>query len=318
MAYQVVKTVKGHKYLYLQRSYREGGRVRTESQYLGAVDSSGALNKAAPPPDTHHNRPSDKPLSGNNELSLQKPAFKLKEKYLKISEAGYTREYQRHVSRLQSMGVGAEHFPRITIKHSTKGYGYHKAAFKNEIVVTAPKGQGNREKLRKAYREALHHSFINTLERKAPDQLHPFKYAFDTSYQRTQDALTNYLRNCNSSGSFARIVALKWFCRMNPVPTGKRSKLKPEQLGIVEYGNRKDWKQEYSVLMAEIDKKGTDKLRKQAQAEIAKATRTQQNHIKKKSFFWIRRRRTIKRQQAKIQANREMLNKLDLVERWVL
>ena len=39
--YQVVKTINGRKYLYRQRTYRAGGRVRTESQYVGAVDESG-------------------------------------------------------------------------------------------------------------------------------------------------------------------------------------------------------------------------------------------------------------------------------------
>lgn len=35
--YRVVKTVKGRRYAYLQRSWREGKRVRTESRYLGPV-----------------------------------------------------------------------------------------------------------------------------------------------------------------------------------------------------------------------------------------------------------------------------------------
>src|SRR5438477_11523915 len=37
MAYIVIKTIKGRQYQYRQRSYREGGRVRTESIYLGPV-----------------------------------------------------------------------------------------------------------------------------------------------------------------------------------------------------------------------------------------------------------------------------------------
>jgi|GEM_PF-5171587 len=33
----VTKTVKGRKYLYSQRSYREGGKVKTESLYIGPI-----------------------------------------------------------------------------------------------------------------------------------------------------------------------------------------------------------------------------------------------------------------------------------------
>src|SRR3982750_3077664 len=36
--YRVVKTVKGHRYLYEQRSWREGKKVRTESRYIGPAD----------------------------------------------------------------------------------------------------------------------------------------------------------------------------------------------------------------------------------------------------------------------------------------
>jgi hypothetical protein len=35
--YRVVKTIKGRKYVYLQRSYRVGGKVKTESRYVGPL-----------------------------------------------------------------------------------------------------------------------------------------------------------------------------------------------------------------------------------------------------------------------------------------
>jgi hypothetical protein len=43
--YHVVKTVKGHRYLYLQRSWREGTRVRTESRYVGPVSGDGGQGR---------------------------------------------------------------------------------------------------------------------------------------------------------------------------------------------------------------------------------------------------------------------------------
>ena len=35
--YRVVKTIKGHPYVYQQRTWREGKKVRTESRYVGPV-----------------------------------------------------------------------------------------------------------------------------------------------------------------------------------------------------------------------------------------------------------------------------------------
>lgn len=38
--YIVIKTIKGHRYRYRQRTWREGKHVRTESHYLGPADGT--------------------------------------------------------------------------------------------------------------------------------------------------------------------------------------------------------------------------------------------------------------------------------------
>lgn len=38
MTYRVIKTVKGRRYIYEQRTWREGKRVRSESRYIGPAD----------------------------------------------------------------------------------------------------------------------------------------------------------------------------------------------------------------------------------------------------------------------------------------
>src|ERR1700692_3349361 len=38
MAYEVIKTISGRQYRYLQETYRESGRGRTRNTYLGPVD----------------------------------------------------------------------------------------------------------------------------------------------------------------------------------------------------------------------------------------------------------------------------------------
>jgi hypothetical protein len=40
--YTVTKTIKGRKYLYLQMTYRDGGKVKTKNKYLGPASSKGA------------------------------------------------------------------------------------------------------------------------------------------------------------------------------------------------------------------------------------------------------------------------------------
>ena len=44
--YIVIKTIKGRQYQYQQRTYREGGRVRTESVYMGPIGGGIRRQKA--------------------------------------------------------------------------------------------------------------------------------------------------------------------------------------------------------------------------------------------------------------------------------
>ena len=50
MVYKVKKRIKGRLYLYEQRSWREGGKVKTFSRYLGPVGAGeGNTREAARP-----------------------------------------------------------------------------------------------------------------------------------------------------------------------------------------------------------------------------------------------------------------------------
>ena len=51
LSYTVIKTIKGRRYVYEQRTWRDGKRVRTESRYLGPADGrqrpKGLIRKVA-------------------------------------------------------------------------------------------------------------------------------------------------------------------------------------------------------------------------------------------------------------------------------
>jgi hypothetical protein len=47
--YRVVKTIKGHRYEYLQRTWREGKKVRTESRYVGPAEVAQGGAPGRPP-----------------------------------------------------------------------------------------------------------------------------------------------------------------------------------------------------------------------------------------------------------------------------
>jgi hypothetical protein len=44
--YRVIKTIKGHRYIYEQRTWREGKKVRTKSRYVGPADGEAPRSSA--------------------------------------------------------------------------------------------------------------------------------------------------------------------------------------------------------------------------------------------------------------------------------
>jgi hypothetical protein len=65
--YQVVKTIKGHRYVYQQRTWREGKHVRTESRYVGPADPEERAGSSPSPQLTLHTTP-EKETPGSGEL----------------------------------------------------------------------------------------------------------------------------------------------------------------------------------------------------------------------------------------------------------
>jgi hypothetical protein len=45
--YRVIKTIKGHHYIYEQQTFREGGRVRTRNRYLGPAGEDRGIGSSS-------------------------------------------------------------------------------------------------------------------------------------------------------------------------------------------------------------------------------------------------------------------------------
>lgn len=68
MSYIVIRTIKGRQYRYRQRSYRDGGRVRTISEYLGPVGNAGKHVQDLAPKTTPRRKIFDPPFDPESVL----------------------------------------------------------------------------------------------------------------------------------------------------------------------------------------------------------------------------------------------------------
>lgn len=344
MAYRVIKTVKGIAYEYEQRSYRLGGQVKTESRYIGPASGSTARPGAGPagdpgpeepgrqgaPPyaDAGMDRaataaPSD-PEAHQAERSGQvrteseapgkpeKPRLSLQIKAnleaLKISADSIEAEHKKHLARLEQSGIDPALLPRISIEHGAS-VTHQKKAFRRAYTVTVPKRTaGNRQKLRTEYRKALGRATIDAIEQSQPETYARLAFAFDASFRASQHALNRYLLNTDDPDKWIKAFALKAFGYMNQV-----EQTTPDSIGLIDYGERKDWKGEFAELFAAVQGKGFDEVQAKSKQELANARRAETAAIKKKTIWIFARRRAIKRAQARIQAHQENLRKLQIL-----
>lgn len=322
VAYRVVKWVKGIAYEYEQRSFRVGNQVRTESVYIGPA-AGGNLHSLQSPtshPTTPDNTLSSPSPSKARRLSLQKPAtssssaplvLKVDVSRYRMSVLGLQAEHRRLAARLERLGVSA--LSEIRIEHGA--FGHHKKLLRNIYSVTVPRfGSVNREKLRSEYRKATARATLDGLAQSCPDAFAELAYAFDASHRATQRALTSYLLATEDPEKWIKAFALKVFGYMNPVAGGR---LASDALGVVEYGDRKDWQTEFCSLYAAVQKKGYARFQQDILHQLQNARRAEAAAIRKKTVWRFARRRAVRRARARIDANVEILHKLLLMKSMV-
>ncbi|MBF0382735.1 MAG: hypothetical protein HQL69_17065 [Magnetococcales bacterium] len=240
------------------------------------------------------------------------PSLKVKvnlEKYA-ISHNAMKRDLGNALKILKNIGVNTTSFPNIQLQHG-KTVQYYKKALSSTIAVTLPRwGKGNRDKFRHAYRKAISRSSLELLEAQKPELGLHIKSQFDASFRATNDALNAYLCNSNDPHSWSKVIALKWFGYMNHV---YKSKVSPEKLGLIQYGSRKDWREEFVSIHAEIQRKGYSAIIKKAEKEIFLAKNEESLAVREKTIWKSRRRKRMNRARARMNANEELIRKVRIV-----
>jgi hypothetical protein len=171
--------------------------------------------------------------------------------------------------------------------------------------------KGNREKFRSEYRKALARASFDLLEDQNPHLANRFRYQFDKSHKATNDALNSYVLASEDPDKWYKFLAMKVFGMMNPI----KGKLDPEKIGLTEYGKRGDWKDEYTILHAQIRRKGVAAMINKAKKEYRKAEKEEAKAAREWSIFSSKRRKRFKRAVARRKANMELIWKLGLISK---
>ena len=97
MPYRVIKTIKGRRYIYEQRTRREGKRVRTFSRYIGPAD--GSVQRVTSLLAAQRLSREDRAMASAERIAERVAQFQ-REQFGQTAEERSAREQQEHLDQL--------------------------------------------------------------------------------------------------------------------------------------------------------------------------------------------------------------------------
>lgn len=281
MTYQVIKTVNGHRYRYLQTSYRLGDKVRTHSTYLGPVDAAlrqpsakQATTSTPPEPiltipaplysstpiltaclscNPENSPPNPAPTASPPVPSLPSlpPAFhsEIDLRRYNISLSRLQRQDAHFRTQLQAIGFDTTKFPSFLLKHSAKGFSCRFQPRQNRILLTIPRRhrKGDRTRLEHEITRAYALIRLEATSRQHPAVFRHLSLHFRPLFRTSQKLLAQLLRLDHRTDPTARILALRFFRNL---PAGSLPFTTPERFGLDPFHRRRSWQDEAASLYA--------------------------------------------------------------------
>ena len=248
--YFVTKKIGGRRYLYHQRTYREGGKVRTISQYVGPQADVATSGTSADPQTSNLNPidpgaeneasvllgddeeyqpgrlqiPWDRPPKPRRErtsnsnwtdarLNWLAVQDKLKER--KISLTALQAEQRRVTSHLDRMGLEGDRLATIRLEDGwLGGYSRYRNGYR---VKLASDGNGSgRNRFKRNYRLALAHAMLDQVYSQSPSQYDRLRTFMDGSWFNSKLLITGHILK---SGDPKRLWWTMQFLWSGKVPT---------------------------------------------------------------------------------------------------
>ena len=262
MVCRVVKTIKGRKYLYEQRSYRNNGQVKTESRYIGAIDSldgvAGVEAQTVQKTLEALNQSNDTPASKSKPKTKDQPEpltltlqIKIDFKKHVISQVRAERQYSGFTQHLRNQGIPIDQIPKITVGKASKVTYRRKRDGHYHLTLPRRKQKGARAAFWRTYYKAQAHQYLDALESNNPDYFSGLQQNLTTYYDRQNKAIATYIMRSNREEVFKVGLTLH-FLYSKMVSAWTQKKLDPTLIGLSDYSARNTWREDTATLMAEV------------------------------------------------------------------
>lgn len=325
MSYTVVKWVKGHPYLYRQTSFREGKSVRTVSTYLGpagdgavsggtggSADTPSATTTAVAPRAEGVVLPTPSPPPKSPTLSADRLTITANLERLGISERSLCYHYTEAMRRLAAAGIDPASVPPVVVRYGIQ-VGV-KSRWRGGYAVTLPFGARVKARaVRDAYHRAVAQACLDAMHQQQPEVYARLSLQMDASFHATNAAAIRFVTNTRMRGALAWALTLRFFGIAHALKW-KGGGIDARTIGLPEYGDRGDWRDEASAVLGGVLAKGYGPSWRAHQRDYGKAiaaAKAAERAYLATGFFGRRAaRRKWQRAQARVAAHAEIGHKL--------
>ncbi len=264
--YTVTKKVKGRPYLYRQRSFREGGKVRTQRIYLGpgsGFSAGGGGGAYAPEAEGNEREPpviTTTAAHFHDHLQIHDEVFTRKD----ISIPALVREEKRVREKMSAQGLPTDELPAVRVTLGGKLDRYRR---KQEFCVTASK-TGQRTAFKREYRRALADRWLREVELRDPVQYNAIRCSMSERHRRARAALTEIILLSNTPHKFMGVL---WFMWTGRLPADLRKKVNAQKIGMMDHEGG-GWRDEMVKLTAEMIQSDGERVFRKYEARTKTAT----------------------------------------------
>lgn len=306
--YKVIKTVKGHQYAYMQRSWRENGHVRTESRYIGAVSAcadTGATGQSGTEKQETGLTGVEMPVAPSGGITpphsvtgSTSPAslpsgflcrFDLSR--IGISTARLESGHEKARELAARLGVPPDRFPALVVA-SGGILGHRRARLRNAVVVSVPRGEKNRAAIRREVHRATGRALLDSLKAHNPERYCALAGAMDRSFRETNRLLFRFLSAQDRASRIVLSLQIYAFGYVSKQTAPRHLRDSPERLGIAGYGDaerRTSWEAETVSLLANAQGKGWTKVAEDQRRSTARAAgaerKAMQRYLETRTLF---------------------------------
>lgn len=248
-----IKTIHGIEYVYEQTSYRENGKVKTVSRYLGPVSVVGRPQKdksknSSGGANMPKRREKERSRKKDSPSSLTCPARLLDKWDLSKDRIYHAQKHLEEVCKRQGLGEPV----KIRVKRGIGVLQVNRVRGGYTVRLPLKRSACSRNAVRKAIFQAQGRAHLLALKTSKPEQYEKIRKQFEQAEKNRRIAISHWWKHTNSYSKTASAFMAKRYGNFVTLQNLSFAKQKPEKMGLIAIDHPKRFEDQFAALYANL------------------------------------------------------------------